>query len=539
MLNLIDTPGHADFSYEVSRSLAACDGAILLVDANEGVQAQTVANFWLAFENELTILPVLNKIDLERADVDRVSAQLHKLFDFQPDEILRISAKTGLNVAEQLLPAIVDRLPQPRVATSDQPFKAFIFDSWFEKFHGSFASILVKSGSLIVGQQIRAMSSGRQYETKELGIMYPEKLSTDSLFAGQVGYISAGMKTPAEARVGDTLCSADDQSAESLPGFQIPKPVVFAGVYPIDQSENLAVRKALDQLLLNDPAVSCEVTNSAALGQGWRLGFLGLLHLEVFSQRLDSEYDIPVVLTAPNVTYRAQIRPNAKILAKYDVTAEDPFFTITEPAKFPLSTEVQQFYEPMVIATIVVPVTCYERVVELCNESRGVEENQEYIDDGRIILKYRLPLSEVIVDFYDCLKRITSGYGSFDYEETDYKPVSLKKLTVVLNKNDVEEFSQIVASANAKQRAQILASKLKSEIPQQIIDITIQVKSGGKVLARKEIRAKRKDVTAKLYGGDITRRMKVLKNQEKGKERMKMLHSVQVPKSTFINVVKR
>ncbi|XP_012279778.1 translation factor GUF1 homolog, mitochondrial isoform X2 [Orussus abietinus] len=424
LLNLIDTPGHVDFSNEVYRSLIACQGVILLVDANDGVQAQTVANFYLAFGQDLVIVPVINKIDLKNANPERVAKQLKTLFDVEADDILKISAKLGIGV-DKLLEAIVKRIPPPP-AIRDAPFRALIFDSWFSKYKGAISLIYVAEGSLSVGQFITSVHTGKSYEVKTISILRPDEEFVKTLFAGQVGCIACNMRTSEEAHIGDTL-HLKDKPVEALPGFKAAKPMVFAGIYPMDQSQNIELKNALEKLILNDNAVTIELDSSPALGQGWRLGFLGLLHMEVFTQRLEQEYGAQPIVTAPGVTYKAKII-GQKNISKY--RTDEILFN--NPAAFPQVQIVSQFYEPMVLGTVITPVKYLGDVMSLCMDRRGVEKSTTSIDDERILLQFTLPLNEIIVDFHDSLKSITSGYASFDYEDIGYEPSNIVKYFTAL-----------------------------------------------------------------------------------------------------------
>uniref|UniRef100_A0A3Q2PNT5 GTP binding elongation factor GUF1 n=1 Tax=Fundulus heteroclitus TaxID=8078 RepID=A0A3Q2PNT5_FUNHE len=483
LLNLIDTPGHVDFSYEVSRSLSACQGVLLIVDANQGIQAQTVANFYLAFEAQLTIIPVINKIDLKNADPEQVESQIEKTFDIPREECVRISAKLGTNV-ETVLRAVVERIPPPAGSVGD-PFKALVFDSNFDHYRGVVANIAVFGGQVKKGDKIVSAYLCKTYEVNELGLLRPEEHPTQKLFAGQVGYIVAGMKDVKEAQIGDTLYH-HEQPVEALPGFTPAKPMVFAGMYPVDQSEYPALRSAIERLTLNDSSVTVQRDSSLALGAGWRLGFLGLLHMEVFNQRLEQEYNASVVVTAPTV----------------------PFKAVLSSAK-------------------------------LIKGRRAVQKNMVYIDDQRVMMKYLFPLNEIVVDFYDVLKSMSSGYASFDYENAGYQAADLRKMDILLNGQPVEELTTIVHRDRAYSSGKAMCERLKESIPRQMFEIAIQAAIGSKVIARETIKAYRKNVLAKCYGGDITRKMKLLKKQAEGKKKMRRIGNVDVPKDAFISVLKR
>ncbi|KAL5011724.1 hypothetical protein ScPMuIL_010275 [Solemya velum] len=531
LLNLVDTPGHVDFNYEVSRSLSACQGVILLVDANQGVQAQTVANFYLAFESNLTILPVMNKIDLKVAKPDVVLKQLKNIFDIKPEDVLKVSAKNGTGV-EELLRAVVEKIPPPP-ADLAKPFRGLMFDSWYDQYKGAVANVAICDGVVRKGDKIQSCNTKKTYEVQELGIMHPTEVPTGVLFAGQVGYIIANMKNVNEAQVGDTLCH-DGTSVEPLPGFKPARAMVFAGVYPSDHTEFSALRNALNRLTLNDSSVSVHVDHSPALGQGWRLGFLGLLHMDVFNQRLEQEYDASVIVTAPNVPYKARVF-GAKNLKKYG--GEE--VTILNPCHLPDPHVVKEYLEPMVIGTILFPDQYLSSVMNLCMERRGEQVDQVYIDDTRLMFKVILPLSEIVVDFFDDLKSITSGFASFDYEDHGYQVADLVKVNILLNSRDVEELTLICHRARARVTSKQVCSKLKETIPRQLFKISIQAAVGSKFIAREDIPALKKDVLAKCYGGDISRKMKLLKRQAEGKKRMRKIGNIDVPKDAFIKVLKR
>nr|CAD7456742.1 unnamed protein product [Timema tahoe] len=510
LLNLIDTPGHVDFSNEVSRSLAACQGVILLVDANEGVQAQTVANFYLAFYKELTIIPVLNKVDLKNADPERVKEQMKTLFDINPSDILQISAKLGTGI-EDVLRAIVERISPPPVDRSAD-FRALLFDSWYDRYRGAILLVYVTDGSVKVGKEITFVHSGKNYEIRTLGMLRPHEEPAKGLLAGQVGYIGCNMRSTKEALIGDTL-HLKDHPTEALPGFKPIRPMVFAGVYPMDQSQQPTLRNAIEKLVLNDSAVSVTIESSPALGQGWRLGFLGLLHLEVFNQRLEQEYGA---------------EPIQKSLVKK-----------TSKTHFPEPNIVSEYLEPMVLGTIITPDTYLGPVMSLCMDRRGMQKSATNIDNQRVMLQFFLPLNEIVVDFHDHLKSISSGYASFDYEDYGYVPSNIVKLNISLNGVLVEELSTIVHVSRASKMARRMCLKLKDTIPRQLVMIAIQAAIGGKIIARETVKPFRKDVTAKLYGGDVTRKMKLLKQQSEGKKKMRMVANIALPRETFIDILKR
>ncbi|XP_065119939.2 translation factor Guf1, mitochondrial isoform X2 [Paramisgurnus dabryanus] len=531
LLNLIDTPGHVDFSYEVSRSISACQGVLLIVDANQGIQAQTVANFYLAFEAQLTIIPVINKIDLKNADPERVEKQIEKVFDIPKEECIRISAKLGTNV-DQVLQEVVKRIPPP-TARVDDPFKALVFDSTFDHYRGVVASVALFGGQVSKGDKIVSAHLGKTYEINELGILRPDEHPTETLYAGQVGYVIAGMKEVKEAQIGDTLY-LHKQPVEALPGFKPAKAMVFAGMYPMDQSEYTALRSAVEKLTLNDSSVSVQKDSSLALGAGWRLGFLGLLHMEVFNQRLEQEYNASVIVTAPTVPYKA-VLSSAKLIKEHG--AEE--ITIINPAQFPERSQVLEYLEPMVMGTIIAPDDFTGKIMSLCQNRRAVQKNMLYIDDHRVMMKYVFPLNEIVVDFYDQLKSMSSGYASFDYEGAGYEPAELIKIDFLLNGRPVEELATIVHKERAYSMGKAICERLKDSIPRQMFEIAVQAAIGSKIIARETIKAYRKNVLAKCYGGDITRKMKLLKKQAEGKKKMRRIGNIDVPKDAFINVLKR
>ncbi|XP_043268718.1 translation factor GUF1 homolog, mitochondrial isoform X1 [Venturia canescens] len=530
LLNLIDTPGHVDFATEVHRSLAPCQGVILLIDANEGVQAQTVANFYLAFGRDLVIIPVMNKVDLKNANPERVSKQLTALFEFENSEILRISAKLGTGV-EKVLQAVIEKIPPPPVLR-DKPLKALIFDSWFDKYKGAIALIYLIQGSVSLKDVITSAHSGKSYEVKSLYMLKPHLEDIKTLYAGQVGCLACNMRSSAEAHIGDTL-HLKSIPVEPFTKFEPAKPMVFAGVYPMDQSQHVALRGAIEKLILNDSAVTACMESSPALGQGWRLGFLGMLHMEVFSQRLEQEYGAEAIVTAPGVTYKA------KMLGTKNIKQYGEEFIFNNPTHFPGTQIVEQYYEPIVLGTIITPDKYLGAVMSLCLERRGVQQSSQNIDNERIMLQYILPLNEIIVDFHDTLKSMSSGYASFDYENQGWVPSEIVKVEIHLNGTLVEELSTIVHCSRAREMGKRMCAKLVEIIPRQQFVIAIQAKVGAKILARETLKAFRKDVTAKLYGGDVTRRMKLLAKQAAGKRRMRMVGTIPLPRETFIDVLKK
>uniref|UniRef100_A0ABI7XV95 Tr-type G domain-containing protein n=1 Tax=Felis catus TaxID=9685 RepID=A0ABI7XV95_FELCA len=482
LLNLIDTPGHVDFSYEVSRSLSACQGVLLVVDANEGIQAQTVANFFLAFEAQLSVIPVINKIDLKNADPERVEKQIEKVFDIPSDECIKISAKLGTNV-ERVLQAVIERIPPPKVHRKN-PLRALVFDSTFDQYRGVIANVALFDGVVSKGDKIVSAHTKKIHEVNEVGVLNPNEQPAHKLYAGQVGYLIAGMKDVTEAQIGDTLY-LHKQPVEPLPGFKSAKPMVFAGMYPIDQSEYNNLKSAIEKLTINDSSVTVHRDSSLALGAGWRLGFLGLLHMEVFNQRLEQEYNASVILTTPTVPYKAVLSSAKLIKAR-----------------------------------------------------RAVQKNMIFIDQNRVMLKYLFPLNEIVVDFYDSLKSLSSGYASFDYEDAGYQTAELVKMDILLNGNIVEELVTIVHKDKAHSVGKAVCERLKDSLPRQLFEIAIQAAIGSKIIARETVKAYRKNVLAKCYGGDITRKMKLLKRQAEGKKKLRKVGNIEVPRDAFIKVLK-
>lgn len=524
LLNLIDTPGHVDFSYEVSRSLYACQGALLLVDAAQGVEAQTMANFYLAFDQNLEIVAAINKIDITAADPDRVSEQLHKLFDFDHDTILRTSAKSNIGIHD-VLQAVIERMPAPK-ANLDAPLRALLFDSWFDEYRGVICLIALHDGIIKKGDDITLAHTNLSYEVLEVGLMYPDEHPTDALYAGQVGYLIAGMKTVKEARVGDTIFHRR-KPVQAFPGFKPAKPMVFAGIFPVENTEFDLVSDAIEKLTLNDASVTTEKKSSPALGLGFRCGFLGLLHMDVFRQRLEQEYNLSVIITAPSVLY--------KLVLKKDHQVVD----IESPSDFPEANFIEDVLEPMIIGTIITPKEYLGNMITLCEEKRGIQTELTYLDEQRIILKYKLPLNEVATDFYDQLKSLSSGYASFDYEEAGFESGDLVKMDILLNKSPVDALSCIVHRDKAYDLGKDLAERLRKAIPRQLFEVAIQAAIGAKIIARTSVSPLRKDVTAKCYGGDISRKRKLLEKQKKGKKRMKQVGNVEVPQEAFLSILKK
>lgn len=518
VLNLIDTPGHVDFTYEVSRSLAACEGAVLLVDAAQGIEAQTLANLYLAMENDLTIIPVLNKIDLPAAQPEKYAAEISKILGINPDEILRVSGKTGVGVSE-LLNHIVKTIPHP-VGDADAPARAMIFDSVYDTYRGVVTYVRVIDGRLKHRERILMMSTSAEHELLEVGVISPEPIPSDAIGVGEVGYLITGVKDVRQSRVGDTVTLVSRPAATSLGGYQDPKPMVFSGLYPLDGSDYPILRDALDKLKLNDAALVYEPETSAALGFGFRCGFLGLLHLEIVRERLEREFNLDLISTAPNVIY--------------DVVLEDGReVTVTNPSEFP-GGKIAEVREPIVRATVLTPNEFVGTVMDLCQTRRGVMHAMDYISEDRVELRYTLPLAEIVFDFFDALKSRTRGYASLDYETTGQQSADLVKVDILLHGDPVDAFSAIVHRDKAYAYGVSMAGKLKELIPRQQFEVPIQAAIGARVIARETIRAIRKDVLAKCYGGDISRKRKLLEKQKEGKKRMKMVGRVEVPQEAFI-----
>jgi GTP-binding protein LepA len=519
-LNLIDTPGHVDFTYEVSRSLQACEGAMLVVDAAQGVEAQTVANAYLAIENDLELLPVVNKIDLPQADPDRAAQELADLIGGDPADVLRISAKTGQGVAE-VLDAVIERIPPP-AGDPDAPPRALIFDSSYDQYRGVVAFVRVVDGVFHTRERLLAMAEGTRFEAEELGFFSPTMRASGTLGAGEVGYVITGLKDVSRLRVGDTLTSLERPAAEPLPGYKDVKPMVFAGLFPTDSDEYPALRDALERLKLNDAALVYEPETSQALGFGFRCGFLGLLHMEIVRERLEREFDLDLLVTAPNVAYRV-------------LTNDGQELEVHNPAEMP--AEVERVDEPYIRASIIVPKEYVGPVMELATERRGRFDHMEYLSEERAVLIYELPLAEVVVDFYDQLKSRTRGYASFDYDIVGFREGDLVKLDVLIAGEPVDALSLILHRGSAYGRGRALVDKLREEIPRQLFDVPVQAAIGSRVIARETIKAKRKDVLAKCYGGDITRKRKLLERQKAGKKRMKQVGAVEVPQEAFLAVL--
>ncbi|XP_028400376.1 translation factor Guf1, mitochondrial-like [Dendronephthya gigantea] len=525
LLNLVDTPGHVDFSYEVSRSLAACQGVVLLVDAVQGVQAQTVANFFQAFDANLMIIPVINKIDVSSAKPDQVSQQMESVFDVKNDEIIQVSAKEGWGV-EELLEAVIKRIPCP-TKNSKSPLKCLVFDSWYDRYRGIICLVAVIQGKIKKGDKIMTCNTNQKYDVLDLGILHPDETSTGELYVGQIGYIVTGMKNSDDAQIGETFCHVD-HPASPLKGFKAAKPMVFAGFYPVNQSDFLNLRNAVEKLTLNDASVSVHRDSSAALGQGMRLGFLGILHMEVFRERLEQEYQASVVVTSPSVPFKATLRNQNK-----------REILIMNASEFPESSKVEEYLEPFVLGTIIMPQDYLGKVMTLCQKTRGEQHEIVYIDDTRLMMKYFFPLSEIILDFYDQLKSVTSGYASFDYEDAGYRQANLVKLDFYLNGNLVDALSTVVNADKSQEMGKSLCLKLQKLMSRQLFEVAIQAKVGGKIIARQSLKALRKDVTAKLYGGDMTRRRKLLDQQKEGKKKMRRIGNIDVPHEVFLSLLKK
>ncbi len=521
-LNLIDTPGHVDFTYEVSRALTACEGAILVVDAAQGIEAQTISNLYLAMENDVEIIPVLNKVDLPSAHPDLVAQSIENLIGEPAEDILHLSAKTGLGV-EELLDAIVARVPPPN-GDPDAPLKALIFDSVFNSYRGAIAYARIFDGTIRKGERIRFMSNKKDYDAEEIGVLRMSMQPTDTLRAGEVGYIIGSVKDVRDTRVGDTITLARRPARAAIAGFREVKPMVFSGVFPTNSDDFEDLRASLDKLRLNDASLTFEPETSAALGFGFRVGFLGLLHMEIVQERLDREFDLDIITTVPNVKYEV-------------VTTDEQLVLVDNPSKMPSAGEVQEVREPYVKAEIITPSEYIGGLMSLCQERRGTYVNTTYLDTERANLEYELPLSEIVFDFYDRLKTLSRGYASFDYEIIDFRPSQLSRLDVLINGDPVDALSTIVHREKAYEMGRKLVKKLKELIPRQMFEVALQAAVGSRVIARETVKAMRKDVTAKCYGGDITRKRKLLEKQKEGKRRMKQVGSVEVPQEAFLAVL--
>jgi len=523
VIQLIDTPGHVDFGYEVSRSLAACEGAVLLVDASQGIQAQTLANCYQAIEHNLTIIAVLNKIDLPAAEPERCKEELERVLGIDAKTILSISAKTGQGVAE-LLEAVIERIPAP-VGDASAPLRALIFDSFYDQYRGVISSIRVVDGALRRGTRIRMMRAATEHEMEEIGVRTPEMEIVDRLGPGEVGYVVTGIRDVAGARSGETITEARRPAASPLEGYQDPKPMVFCGIYPIDGDDLTNLRDALDKLKLNDASITYEPETSHALGFGFRCGFLGLLHMEIVRERLEREFNLALIATAPSVVYRAFLTDGSEVL-------------VDNPTDLPEASRLDHVDEPMLDVTVLTPVEYLGSVMDLAQSRRGEMLVMEYLSTERVELRYRIPLAEVVIDFFDSLKSRTKGYASLDYEPSGYVTSSVVRVDVLINHEPVDAFSTIVHRTNAELYGRKMAERLKELIPRQMFDVPIQAAIGGRVVARETVKARRKDVLAKCYGGDITRKRKLLEKQKEGKKRMKNLGRVEVPQEAFVAALK-
>ncbi len=522
--NLIDTPGHVDFNYEVSRSLNACEGAILIVDASQGIEAQTLANTYLAIEQDLEVVPVINKIDLPSARPEEVKNEIEDVIGIPADEAPLISAKMGINI-EAVMEQIVKSIPAPK-GDPDAPLKALIFDSYYDSYKGVIVYVRIKEGTLRVGDKIRMMATGAEFQVVELGYMGATSLnSTGELKAGEVGYIAASIKSIGDTKVGDTVTTADNPADEPLEGYRNVNPMVFSGIYPADGAKYGDLRDALERLQLNDASLTFEPETSIALGFGFRCGFLGLLHMDIIQERLEREYNLDLVTTAPSVVYKIE-----------KMNGETVF--IDNPTNYPDPAEIMQAYEPMVKVNVFSPSDYVGNIMELCQERRGIFKDMKYLDETRVDLHYEMPLNEIVYDFFDALKSRTKGYASYDYEMLGFYPSKLVKLDIMLNGDVVDALSFIVHTDKAYPRARKIAEKLKDHIPRQLFEVPIQAAIGGKIIARETVKAMRKDVLAKCYGGDITRKKKLLEKQKEGKKRMRQLGTVEVPQEAFMAVLK-
>jgi len=523
ILNLIDTPGHVDFSYEVSRSLAACEGAILVVDASQGVEAQTIANAYLAVENNLEIIPVINKIDLPGADIETTKIQLKDVLGIDPDEAILASAKEGIGI-EEILEALIIRVPPPS-GKINRPLKALIFDSWYDPYQGVVALVRVIDGILKPGQEILLMSTGKIFEVQTLGVFTPRPVEVDEICAGEVGFVAAGIKNVGDIKIGDTITDASNPTDSPFPGYREVKPMVFAGLYPADSGDYKALRDAVEKLRLNDASFTYEPESSLALGFGFRCGFLGLLHMEIIHERLEREFGLNLISTAPTVVY--------KVIKK---DGEELY--IDTPAKLPPMNTVASIEEPFICATIITPAEYVGPIINLCQERRGIQKELKYVSQDRVMLVYDLPLNEVIFDFYDRIKSISRGYASFDYELTGYRPSRLVKVDILINGETIDALSFITHREKAEYRARQIVEKMRELIPRQLFEVAIQAAIGGRIIARETIKPLRKNVTAKCYGGDITRKKKLWEKQKKGKKRMKHFGRVEVPQEAFLAILK-
>jgi GTP-binding protein LepA len=523
VLNLIDTPGHVDFSYEVTRSLSACEGALLLVDASQGVQAQTLANAYLAANNSLEIIPVINKIDLPGAMPDEAKRQIEEIIGLDADGAVLASAKEGIGVRE-ILEAVVERVPPPS-GSPDAPLKALVYDSWYDAYRGVIVQIRVIDGTIRAGMKVTMMINGQSYDIDQVGIFSPKPLPVESLGVGEVGFVIANIKRLGDAQIGDTITEASRPTAEPFPGFQEMKPMVFAGLYPVEGHQYPELRDALEKLKLNDAAFAFEPETSAALGFGFRCGFLGLLHMEIVQERLEREFDVDLVTTAPGVLYQV-------------TTTDGETHAVDNPSKLPDAGRISRLEEPIITATILTPSEYVGGILQLCQEKRGQQKNIEYMTSGRVVITYELPFNEVVLDFYDRLKTVSRGYASLDYHVTGYWDSPLVKLDILVNGEAVDALSIIVHRDTAYARGRLLAAKMRELIPRQMFEVAIQAAIGGRIIARESVKAIRKNVLAKCYGGDISRKRKLLEKQKEGKKRMKRVGRVEIPQEAFLAVLK-
>lgn len=524
VLNLIDTPGHVDFAYEVSRSMAACEGAILVIDATQGIEAQTLANVYLALENNLEIIPVINKIDLPNADIDERIIELNKTFGFKKEEIILTSGKTGVGV-DKLIDAVIERIPHPKVKYNDNLLRCLIFDSYFDAYLGVISLIRVVSGTISNKSRIKMMTTNSSYDVTELGYHTPKKEIVTTLSAGEVGYVCASIKEIDKVNVGDTITLENNPASELLPGYKKMMPMVFCGIYPIDSKKYPNLREALEKLKLNDASLIFEPETSSTLGFGFRTGFLGLLHLDIITERIEREFNIEIIATSPSVNYEIEL-------------TDKNIIYIDNPAEFPEKVRINSIKEPFIKTNIFVPNEYIGSIMELCQDKRGIYISTEYIDTSRVNIHYELPLSEIVYDFFDKLKSYTKGYASFDYELIGYKESDLVKMDILLNGDIVDALSVIVHRDFAYKRGRIIVDNLKELIPRQMFEVPIQAVIGSKVIARSDIKAMRKDVLAKCYGGDITRKRKLLEKQKEGKKKMKMIGKVEIPSDAFLSILK-
>lgn len=521
MLNLIDTPGHVDFSYEVSRSLAACEGAVLVVDATQGIEAQTLANVYLALENNLEIIPVINKIDLPSADIPKVEKELYDTFDFTSEEIIKVSAKTGVGIPD-LVNAIIDRIPSPK--EYNDKLKCLIFDSYFDSYRGVVILVRIVSGKITKKTKIKMLTTGAEYDVVSLGYHTPFEHEVEELKEGEVGFITASIKSLSSVSVGDTITDASDPTDKALPGYKPMKPMVYCGIYPIESNKYPALKEAIEKLKLNDASLTFEPETSSTLGFGFRMGFLGLLHLEIISERIEREFGIEIIATTPSVNYEINLTDGSTIF-------------IDNPSMMPDKVKIKNIKEPYIFTNILVPTDYIGPIMELCQDKRGIYKSIDYLDTTRVNIHYELPLSEIVYDFFDRLKSSTKGYASFDYEVIGYKESDLVKMDILLNGEVVDALSLIVHKDFAYDRGRRMVDNLKNIIPRQMFEVPVQAVIGSKVIARSDIKAMRKDVLAKCYGGDITRKRKLLDKQKEGKKKMKTIGKVEIPSEAFLSIL--